>query len=138
MLALSGRIRFAHFLPAVIMMLALNSCGTVFGGLSQDVKLSSDPPNIQVIDTDTGLKYSTPATVSLKKSRSHSLEFSKEGYKTEFVPLRREARFLWWFLDAFSLGLGNLIDAATGGLFDIKPDQVHVALDPVRTRVRKL
>jgi hypothetical protein len=122
----------SHFLLAVIMMFALNGCGTVFGGLSQDVKLSSDPPNAQVIDTGTGLRYSTPVTVSLKKSSSHSLEFSKDGYKTEVVPLRREARFLWWFLDAFSLGLGNLIDAATGGLFDIQPDQVHIALDPVK------
>ena len=131
-MALSGRIYFAALLPAAILLLALNGCGTVFGGVSQDVKLSSDPSNAQVLDSATGLKYSTPATVSLKKSSSHSLEFSKEGYKTEVVPLRRDARFLWWFLDAFSLGLGNLIDAATGGLFDIKPDQVHVALDPIK------
>ena len=130
--ALPGRIRFAALLPTVILMLALNGCGTIFGGLSQDVKLSSDPSNAQVIDSGTGMKYSTPATVSLQRSSSHSLEFSKEGYKTEVVPLRREARFLWWFLDAFSLGVGNLIDAATGGLFDIIPDKVHVALDPVK------
>ena len=132
MVDLLGRIRFSALLPAVIIMSALNGCGTVFGGLSQDVKLSSDPSNAQVLDSGTGLKYNTPVTVSLKKGRSHSLEFSKEGYKKEVVPLRREARFLWWFLDAFSLGIGNLIDAATGGLFDIIPDKVHVALDPVK------
>jgi len=131
MVVLSRGIRFAAFLYAIIMMLALNGCGTVFGGLSQDVKLSSDPSNAQVIDTRTGLKYTTPAIVSLQKGSSHSLEFTKKGYKKETVPLRREARFLWWFLDAFSLGLGNLIDAATGGLFDIKPNQIHVALDPI-------
>lgn len=111
--------------------MTLSGCGTVFGGLSQDIKLSSDPSNAQVLDTVTGVTYSTPGTALLEKSSSHILEFSKAGYKTEVVPLRREARFLWWFLDAFSLGAGNLIDAATGGLFDIKPDQVHITLDPI-------
>jgi len=129
---LSGRIRLPALFSVTVMILVLNGCGTVFGGLSQDVKLSSDPSNVQVIDSVTGLKYNTPTTVSLQKNSSHSLKFSKEGYKTEVVALRREARFLWWFLDAFSLGLGNLIDAATGGLFDIKPNQVHVALDPIK------
>lgn len=122
--------RFCIFLPLVFLMLALTGCGTLFGGRTQNIELTSDPSNAQVTDTDTGLTFNTPVTVSLEKSRSHSLEFSKEGYKTEVVPLRREARFLWWFLDAFSLGVGNLIDAATGGLFDIKPEHVHVALDP--------
>ncbi|WP_155931131.1 hypothetical protein [Methylomonas sp. 11b] len=122
--------RFYISLRSAFLLLALNGCGTLFGGLTQDIKLTSDPPNAQVIDTDTGVKYNTPVIVSLEKSISHSLEFSKEGYKTEVVPLRREVRFVWWFLDAFSLGVGNLIDAASGGLFDIKPEQVHVALDP--------
>ncbi|MEQ1621708.1 MAG: hypothetical protein ABL919_09895 [Methylococcales bacterium] len=132
MIAFSKQIRFVELLTALIMMLALNGCGTVFGGLSQDIKLSSDPSNVQVLDVPTGIKYSTPATVSLKKGSAHSFVFSKAGYKNEIVPLRREARFLWWFLDSFSLGIGNLIDAGTGGLFDIKPGQVHVVLDPVK------
>ena len=114
---------------SAIFILLINGCGTIFGGLSQDVKLTSDPPDVLVVDTVTGLKYTTPSTISLAKNSEHSLVFSKDGYRNEVVPLWREARFLWWFLDAFTLGIANGIDAATGGLFDIKPDQIHVALN---------
>lgn len=132
MIAFSKHIRLVVLPTFSLIILACNGCGTIFGGLSQDVKLSSDPPGAQVFDRATGLKYSTPSTISLTKSSEHSLVFSKEGYKNEIVPLWREARFLWWFLDAFTLGVANVIDAATGGLYDIKPEQIHVALDPAR------
>lgn len=130
MISLSKHIRFALLSTFWLVILVINGCGTIFGGLNQDIKLSSDPPGVQVLDSATGLKYSTPSTISFSKGSEHSLVFSKEGYKNEIVPLWREARFLWWFLDTFTLGIANGFDAVTGGLYDIKPDQIHVALDP--------
>lgn len=124
-------LRFTGLVFLIIASVTLSGCGTIFGGLTQDVSLTSDPSGVEVHDVETGERYMTPQTVSLSKSTGHILKFTKDGYRNETVPLRREARFKWWVLDAFTLGIANVIDASTGGLFDIKPSFIHVALDPV-------
>ena len=98
--------------------------------------LTSDPAGAVVIDQVTGEHYITPTTAVLRKSSSHTLRFEKEGYQPMIVPLHREARFLWWFLDAWSLGVGNLIDAVTGGLYQIRPTSIHAVMERATETLR--
>jgi hypothetical protein len=52
-----------------------------------------------------------------------------DGYEAQEIYIRSEASILWWYIDILTLGIGNAIDAITGGLFDLKPERVRVVFE---------
>jgi hypothetical protein len=115
----------------VVLMCFTAGCGTILQGTKQTIRLTSDPTGADVLDEGRKLSVTTPTEVELSRGASHKLCFNKQGYKSVTVPMRRQPIFMWWFFDAFSLGVGNLIDATTGALFEIRPESVHVILEPI-------
>ncbi len=115
---------------AAIFIVCASGCATLFQGTSQSVRVTSMPAGVRVEDTVTGECFTTPAEVLMDRGSAHVLRIQHEGYKPQTVPLRREAIVGWWVLDAFTLGIANAIDAATGALFTIKPGALHVVLEP--------
>lgn len=106
-------------------------CGTIMQGTKQTIRLTSDPAGAEVLDNGRMLFVTTPTEVEMSRASSHKLCFNKPGYNPVTVPMIRRPIFKWWLLDSFSLGIGNLIDAATGALFEIRPRNVHVILEPI-------
>ena len=119
---------------AVLLLLGLlphlTGCATIFRGTKQTVTVTSDPSEASVVDQPSGNTFTTPATVKLARGQYHTLHVNKAGYQPQQAPMRREASVGFWVADAFTLGIGNIIDAATGALFSIKPARVHVVLEP--------
>lgn len=118
------------WLSLAVLVCCSTGCGTVFQGTKQTVRLTSDPSGAEVVDGKRGLVGVTPIEAELSRGVGHKLTFNKPGYSSVTVPMTRHAIFMWWALDSLSLGVGNLIDAATGALFEIRPKKVHVVLDP--------
>ena len=107
----------------------LVGCATMFGSTSQKVFVTSDPIGAIVVDSATGESFVCPVVIIMSKRESHTLTFRKEGYRQVDFSLRREASVKWWVIDAFTLGIGNIVDATTGALFDIAPPKVYVVLE---------
>lgn len=119
-------------------------CATMFQGRQQEVVVTTEPTPAQVTvlagesssSVDSGgetypTKPGNPLALTLSRGSSYRLVVSKEGYQTQTVNIGREVPFKWWLLDAFSLGLGTIVDALTGALFDLKPTLVHTVLEPL-------
>jgi hypothetical protein len=87
------------------------------------------PTHAEIRHDATGEVWQSPNVIDLERRRRHLLVVHKDGYEPQQVYIRSEANIGWWIFDAFSLGIGNLLDAAIGGLFDLKPDRVHVVLE---------
>ena len=116
---------------AVLACIASLGCGTIFGSTSQTLPVVTDPPGAEVVDMPSGASFVSPTELVLSKRETHRLIISKDGYQTVEFALRREVRFLWWALGAFTLGLGIAVDGISGALVDIKPAEIYVVMEPV-------
>jgi hypothetical protein len=87
------------------------------------------PPGAEIRHEASGEHWTSPSVVNLERRSRHVLVIHKEGYQDQEIYIRSEANVAWWIVDAFSLGIGNALDAAIGGLFDLKPNRVHVVLE---------
>jgi hypothetical protein len=116
----------------LVALLVLTGCATVIRGTRQSVAVTSDPPTADVIDQPSGNRFTTPATVKMARGQYHTLNVTKSGYEPQQLPMRREVSVGFWIGDAFTLGIGTLIDFATGAIFHIKPKTVHVVLEPTK------
>jgi hypothetical protein len=105
-------------------------CATIVRGTTQAVAIETKPTGATVRHSGTGETWLSPAELRLGRRHRHVLEVSMVGYRTQQVYVRSEASVTWWIIDAFTLGIANAIDAATGGLFDLRPARVHVVLQP--------
>ena len=116
--------------PALLLSVVLAfGCASVVRGTRQDVSIITVPPGAEILHQASGERWESPGILSLKRRNRHVLVVHQEGYLAQEVYIRSEASVTWWVIDAFSLGIGNILDAAIGGLFDLKPERVHVVLE---------
>lgn len=117
--------------------LFLGACGSVANGSRQDIAITSNPPGADVVVKGRhGLpvfQAITPVVVPLDRGdgyfrpASYMIEVSKDE-KTRSVPIAGELSG-WYFGNILIGGIvGGLIDPATGGMWVMDRDQVHVDL----------
>lgn len=107
-------------------------CGTIFGGSSQEVAVSSAPGEAEVEFDHVNRTVVTPAEIELKRKNSYELTFSKEGYETETASIESSLRAGILVLDILFTGLvGVAVDAGTGAWNSLSPDNVSVSLEKV-------
>jgi hypothetical protein len=97
----------------VLAALALSSCGSVFQGSSQRVRLDSEPDSAR-FEVDGYAQGVTPATLHLDRTRDHVVTLKKSGYERDTVMVRGSVRASWAALDIVSGILPVVIDGATG------------------------
>lgn len=122
-----------HRGPALLVMASLcllSGCASIVRGTHQDIEVRALPATASVRHDATGRRWTTPATISLERRSRHVLIVHASGYRSQEMYIRSEANIGWWIVDAFSLGVGNALDALIGGLFDLKPERIHVVLEP--------
>ena len=98
-------------------------------GTTQIVTVETDPPGATLQHQESGESWTAPAELRLSRRHRHLVLASLTGYQTQEIYIRSEPSLGWWILDAFTLGIANLIDLGTGGLFDLKPDHVRVVFE---------
>ena len=104
----------------------LSGCATIVSGTNQKVSVTSQPSGAKVI-ADGKMTATTPTDFTLERKSDHTLEFSKDGYKTAAVMLKRTMN---------GMGFGN---ALVGGVIGIGVDMVSGAdnkLIPERVDLR--
>lgn len=66
---------------------------------------------------------------TLVRGYAHLLVVSKDGYGTEYVNIRSVTSDGWMAVGILTPGISAVIDMALGGIYDLKPERVHVVLE---------
>lgn len=116
---------------AGVLVVSTAGCGTIFGGSSQEISLSSSPAGAAVEVDRLGRTVATPTEVELKRKHSYRLTFSREGYEPQTVLVESKVRAGILVLDILAGVVGVAVDAATGAWYKLTPDHVSVVLEKI-------
>ena len=109
------------------MVVMTMSCASIVNGTKQDVSVSSSPTNANV--TVDGKTFGvTPLVAQLKRKTSHTIKVTLPGYMPYEITLTKKMSGWVWgnLLIGGIVGLG--VDAVSGGLYRLTPDQVSASL----------
>jgi uncharacterized protein YceK len=102
-------------------------CATIIHGGSQDVGISTSPAGAKVTvdNQSTGI---TPFVAKLTRKDDHMLRLQLDGYQPAEVRLTKSVSGWVWGNIVFGGVVGIAIDAVTGAMYSLSPDQVQSAL----------
>lgn len=119
--------RFVLRTAAGITFLATAACGTIINGSKQNVSFSSTPSGATVF-VDNQQMGVTPVSLSLSRKDSHDVRLTLPGYQPYEMKLTRGISG-WVFGNIIFGGVpGLVIDAVSGGLYKLSPDDVQATL----------
>jgi hypothetical protein len=112
-------ITMVFILPVMFMA----SCGTIIHGTTQQIGISSNPSNGSV--TINGQQFgNTPMIIHLSRKDSHMIRIELDGYHAYETTLTRSTSGWVWGNIVFGGLIGLVIDASSGGMYILTPDQV--------------
>ncbi|MSR20940.1 MAG: hypothetical protein EXR91_08180 [Gemmatimonadetes bacterium] len=77
-------------------------------------------------------EFTTPASVQLERKHSYTVTARRQGYRDATGQITRKLRTGPVILDILFTGLlGVVVDAATGGWYDLQPENVILSLEQV-------
>ncbi|MBN2198777.1 MAG: PEGA domain-containing protein [Candidatus Aminicenantes bacterium] len=109
------------------LLLATWSCATLFKGTTEDVIFSSNPDPAEVWVNGAKLGV-TPCTLNLETKQRYTIEFRKEGFKTEIRNLTNHVGAGWIVLDVVAGLVPVIVDAATGAWYTFDQKTVDAML----------
>ena len=103
-------------------------CGTIMNGTRQTVAIQSTPAGATVITAPASGTSTTPGSIALERKNNYVLTFTADGYEPAEAHLRREMRTVILVLDILAGLVGVVVDAVTGGWYQLEPETVSVTL----------
>ncbi len=120
--------KYIVVIALLIPIVFLSGCATIMTGSTQKVPVSSNPSGA-VAKVDGGMAAVTPTIFNLERKTDHTIEISKEGYRTAQVILRHT-------LSGATAGnilvggiIGIAVDGCSGAMFKLVPERVDVNLE---------
>ena len=112
-----------------ICLTAFVACATIMHGTREGIPISSQPSGAMVTVDDTLQVGATPVSVELRrKNKTHKIKLELAGYEPfEMATTRRVSGWVWGNI-VFGGLIGLVVDAATGGLYNVKPETVVAEL----------
>ena len=127
-------IRKSRFAPAIRplavlpLLIVLSACGTVFGGTTKMITVNSTPSQARLTTEPLTAEFTTPATLTLERKKSYTLIVWAEGYREAQFPIQRKMRAGILVLDILFGLVPVIVDAATGGWWDLQPETAAITL----------
>lgn len=118
-----------YLLPILLVtiLFSAQACGSIMHGSTQQVGISSSPSSADV--TINGQSYgTTPMIVDLKRKDSHMVTIELDGYQTYETTLTRSTSGWVWGNIVFGGLIGLVVDASTGGMYKLTPEQLEAEL----------
>lgn len=103
-------------------------CGTILNGTRQTVAIQSTPAGATVTTVPAGETSTTPGSITLERKNNYVLTFTADGYEPAEAHLRREMSAVFLVLDILAGVIGVVVDAVTGGWYQLEPETVSVTL----------
>ena len=125
--------RCACILSLIAIVAAAPGCATLVSGSQRSINVNSEPAGAEVLLNGMPVGR-TPAVVNLTSNGASNLEVRLPGYQSQYVPMQRVFNnATLGNLCLLPLGLlpglvGFAVDAATGSMYSLTPDQVNVSL----------
>lgn len=115
-------------LAQIALLLTLVGCGSIINGTTQPISFSSTPAAARV--SINGVEYgNTPVTVPLPRKGSHAVVLKLDGYEPYSINLTRGVSGWVWGNLVFGGLIGLAVDAGTGGMYKLTPEQVNSTLN---------
>ena len=118
----------------IINMIAMSSvlltqgCATVLNGTTQNIGISSQPTGANV--TIDNVAYGvTPLFANLKRGSEHIVTIEMPGYEKSQLTLTKSVSGWVWGNVIIGGLIGLAIDAYSGGLYKLSPEQLDAALN---------
>ncbi|MCO5260350.1 MAG: PEGA domain-containing protein [Crocinitomicaceae bacterium] len=110
----------------------LNSCGLVFSGIKQKVKVNDGFPTQADVYYNGSYQGQTPINVKIPKKALKDggavLTIKKDGYESSEITFDRRIRVGALILDIFTGGIWLIADFLTGGIYKGSPKKVDYKL----------
>jgi uncharacterized protein YceK len=119
-----------------ITVLSLSGCATIMHGTHQDVGISSTPTGASVL-IDNQTEGVTPVVVKLTRKANHVVNIQMAGYLPFEATLTHSVSGWVWGNVAFGGLIGLAVDAASGGIYKLTPEQVAGSLQSGRASTLK-
>jgi hypothetical protein len=106
---------------------ALIGCATIMHGSSQEIGIQSQPTGASVVidNEDFGV---TPVIAKLSRKDNHTIRVSMAGYQPYDATITKSVSGWVWGNIVFGGLIGLAIDAISGGLYKLNPEQVEAEL----------
>jgi hypothetical protein len=117
---------------AAVLVVLTAGCATIMHGSKQDVAVSSTPSGASV-SVDNQPMGNTPTTVNLTRKDRHVISIEAPGYRKYDLQLTRGTSGWVWGNLVFGGIPGLAIDAITGSLYKLSPDNVAANLERAGT-----
>ena len=111
----------------IVSALALSACASIMHGTSQDVGISSTPTSASVT-VDNATKGETPFVAKLSRKDNHIIHIAADGFQPADLTLTRSTSGWVWGNLLFGGIIGLAVDAITGGLYKLSPEQLSATL----------
>ena len=105
----------------------LAGCATIMHGTSQGIGLSRSPTNATVT-VDNKPIGNTPVVATLSRKDTHIVKFAMAGFLPYEATVTRKVSGWVWGNIVFGGVIGLAVDAISGGLYELSPDQVAANL----------
>jgi hypothetical protein len=116
-----------RYAAAAVASLAVAACASIIHGTHQDVGISSNPTAAQVT-VDGQTTGTTPVVAHLTRKDNHIVRIELPGYKPYETTLTRKVSGWVWGNIVFGGLIGLAVDAISGGLYNLTPEQVSGTL----------
>ncbi len=111
----------------VLLSSTLASCATIMHGTRQSIGVSSNPTDAWIY-VDRNYVGNTPLVLELSRSENHIVRIELPGYMAYEVQLTKSVS--GWVFGNIVIGglIGLAVDAVSGGIYKLSPDQVHAEM----------
>jgi hypothetical protein len=113
-----------------LLALGVASCASIIHGTHQDVGISSNPTGAAV-SIDNVATGHTPVIAKLARKSNHIVRMELPGYQPVEATLTCGVSGWVWGNIAFGGLVGLAVDAISGGMYKLTPDQVSASLSNV-------
>jgi hypothetical protein len=111
------------------------ACASIVHGSRQSVAFTSTPSSARVT-VDNQLVGNTPVVAKLTRKDKHIVRIELEGYSPFETTLARRTSGWVWGNMVFGGLVGLAVDATTGAMYQLTPEEINGTLGPVTSMTR--
>lgn len=119
--------KIARFITLAGAIVVSGACASIMHGTNQDVGISSSPTNARVT-VDNAPLGNTPIVAKLSRGDNHIVKIELDGYAPFEATLTKKVSGWVWGNIVFGGLIGLAVDAITGGLYNLTPEQIAAQL----------
>ena len=115
-------------IAGITIALLFSSCASIVSGSKQNINFNSTPSGATVLVDDVNLGV-TPVIAQLERiKKNQKVKIELQGYKPYELILNRKTNGWIWGNILFGGIIGIIIDASSGAMYRLTPDQIKAQL----------